>query len=118
MITTGTIATTSLLTFGAVFARSGPDADPRVRTGAAVGIIITTVAGIIGAGVIVCLTAAQRLHDDVEAVRRDCDRELREVATLQRRTIARETYEMRRQLADWPVLGATDDTGPQPLHNR
>jgi hypothetical protein len=117
MIFTGILAvalTSSII----IFAQSGPDADPRVRIGAAIGIL----ASIVGAGVAVCLAVARRVLDELQAVRRDCDLseirlELREVILLQRRTIDEVIHETERQMADWPPMPAVvgdEGSGPFP----
>lgn len=116
MITMGTITLAGA--FVAVLAAAGPDTDPRIRMGAAVGIIVTAISATIRTGVAAAITAARTLHKDIENLRREYQGDMCEVATLQRRIVARSTDEVRRQLVDWPPLPATDDTGPQPIHNR
>jgi hypothetical protein len=121
MIFTGILAvalTSSII----LFVQSGPHADPRVRIGAAIGILASITTAVVGAGVAICLAVARHVLDELQAVRRDCDLgeirlELREVIVLQRRTIDEVIHETERQMADWPPVPAVvgdDGTGPFP----
>lgn len=131
MIFTGTII--AILTSAIiVFIKSGPDADPRIRIGAALGVILSVFIGVAGIVIEICIAVARTVLAEMRLVRRDCDhvgmrRELREVVTLQRRVIRDAVHETERKIADWPAVvpaaaGSTqpmiqrgiDDAGPRP----
>ena len=128
MIITGTIAALPLSALITTLARSGPDTDPRIRTGAAIGILGTLIAVATALCLIAIRAGLQALRLSLEEHHRDCDqiatrRDLRDFIALYRRGLAREARERRRQLADLPpvpdpVTGRDEGTGPHPIYHR